>query len=272
MSYFSTLLTSTTSRYASFRRTLLSSSSEDDSSIDDPENSHVSRVLRAYYTEKGRPFPAWLGPDPRAIATTQPPQRGFVGSASSSLRGQNSNITGTRNTGGGLGELWADKPAGEKPQDEQSGSLRRGLGQRPGMRGSGSGGQQHHNSHSGETTTVRQLPSQRAGSYQTTQNPYGQHEQSGQGSNTSLPSSQSSAVGGGSVQERLKARLGSRSAGTPSPPLSRDGAGVGGRPYVGAGSPWSNADDGYGGGGGDEHGPRYDGLYGRGSLGGQRQR
>lgn len=271
MSYFSTLLTSTTSRYASFRRTLLSSSSEDDSSIDDPENSHVSRVLRAYYTEKGRPFPTWLGPDPRAIATTQQPQRGFVGSAPSSLRGQNSNITGARNTGGGLGELWADKPAGEKPQDEHPGSLRRGLGQRPGMRGSESGVQQHHNSYRGEPMTVRQLPSQRAGSYQTTQNPYGQHQQSGQGSNTSLPS-QSSAVGGGSAQERLKARLGSRSAATPSPPLSRDGAGGGGRPYVGAGSQWSGADDGHGGGGGDEPGPRYDGSYGRGSLGGQRQR
>lgn len=271
MSYFSSLLTSTTSRYASFRRTLLSSSSEDDSSVDDPENSHVSRVLRAYYTEKGRPFPAWLGPDPRAVATTQQPQRSFVGTAPGSLRGQNSSITGARNTGGGLGELWADKPAGEKPQDEQPGSLRRGLGQRPGMRGPESGAQQHHNSHRGEPTTVRQLPSQRAGSYQTTQNPYGQHQQLGQGSNTSLPS-QNSAGGGGSVQERLKARLGSRSAATPSPPLSRDGAGGGGKPYVGAGSPWSGADDGYGGGGGDSPGSRYDGSYGRGPPGGQRQR
>lgn len=231
----------------------------------------MSRVLRAYYTEKGRPFPAWLGPDPRAVATTQQPQRSFVGTAPGSLRGQNSSITGARNTGGGLGELWADKPAREKPQDDQPGSLRRGLGQRPGMRGPESGAQQHHNSHRGEPTTVRQLPSQRAGSYQTTQSPYGQHQQLGQGSNTSLPS-QNSAGGGGSVQERLKARLGSRSAATPSPPLSRDGAGGGGKPYVGAGSPWSGADDGYGGGGGDSPGSRYDGSYGRGPPGGQRQR
>lgn len=224
-------------------------------------------MLRAYYTEKGRPFPTWLGPDPRAVATTQ--QRSFVGSAPSSLRGQNSNMTGARNTGGGLGELWADKPAGERPQDEQPGSLRRGLAQRPGMRGSQSGPQQLQNSQRGEPMTVRQLPSQRAGSYQTTHNPYGQHQQLGHSSNTSIPS-QSSA--GSSVQERLKARLGSRSAATPSPPLSRDGAGSGGKPYIGAGSPWSGVDDGYGGGGGDAPESRYDGSYGRGSPGGQRQR
>ena len=163
MPNFSSFLSSTSSRYSPFRRTLLSSSSEDDSSIDDPGNSHVSRVLRAYYTEKGRPFPNWLGHDSSAVATTQQPQRSFVGSAPSSLRGQNSNITGARSTGGALGEHWADMPAGEKPQDDQPGSLRRGLGQRPGMPGSESGAQQHQNSQRGEPMTVRQLPSQRAG-------------------------------------------------------------------------------------------------------------
>ncbi|KAJ5127681.1 hypothetical protein N7448_008460 [Penicillium atrosanguineum] len=52
---------------------------------DDPENedgSHISNALRAYYTEKGRPFPSWLPPDPKApqaasnrvVATSQLPQ------------------------------------------------------------------------------------------------------------------------------------------------------------------------------------------------------
>ena len=59
-SYLSNLLTTTTGRYNSLRRTLLSS--EDDGDTED--DSHISRALRAYYTEKARPFPPWLPPDP----------------------------------------------------------------------------------------------------------------------------------------------------------------------------------------------------------------
>ncbi|KAJ9641991.1 hypothetical protein H2199_005206 [Coniosporium tulheliwenetii] len=61
-SYLTSLYTTTTSRYASLRRNLLSSEEDGDTEDD----SHISRVLRAYYTEKGRPFPPWLPPDPKA--------------------------------------------------------------------------------------------------------------------------------------------------------------------------------------------------------------
>ena len=254
MSYFSNLLTTTTSRYTSLRRTLLSSSSEDDSSIDDPESSHVSRVLRAYYTEKNRPFPAWLGTDPRTVAQAQKPQPSFVGSAQSSLRGLHnssgsSNSTGGGNAGGGgLGDLWASEDSGVGKPPEEPASLRRGFRTRPGMRGAdGAGG-----GAAPQSVSQRQLPSQRAGSYQTQQqNSYGPPPQPGRIPSPAPPNT----VGvGTSVQERLKARLGGRSAATPSPPL-REGSGSGSgegqqgvghaeRPYMGAGSPWSDADEG----------------------------
>lgn len=269
MSYFSNLLTTTTSRYTSFRRTLLSSSSEDDSSIDDPESSHVSRVLRAYYTEKNRPFPDWLGTDPRTLAQAQKAQPSFVGSAQSSLRGHhnNSSSSNTSTAGGnagagGLGDLWASEDSGVGKPPEEPASLRRGFRARPGMR-SAEGGVGAAPS---QPVSQRQLPSQRAGSYQTQQqNPYGPPQQAGstQGPGRNMsPAPPSSAGSGTSVQERLKARLGGRSAATPSPPLREgSGSGSGGagydthqgggsgsyddpRPYVGAGSPWSQADDG----------------------------
>lgn len=270
MSYFSNLLTTTTSRYTSFRRTLLSSSSEDDSSVDDPESSHVSRVLRAYYTEKNRPFPAWLGTDPRTVAQPQKPQSSYVGSAQSSLRGHHSSNSGGNSAGGGnagvggLGDLWASDSNSGKTQEEPT-SLRRGFAARPGMRGAdgGGGGAQQ------QQAPQRQLPSQRAGSYQTQQqpNPYGTGTGLGSGPGRNMsPAPPSSAGSGTSVQERLKARLGGRSGATPSPPLRERGIGgavyegqQGGgsssyddrRPHVGAGSRWSDADDGgYGSGAG----------------------
>lgn len=65
-SYWSSLLTTTTSRVASIRQNLLSS--ENDGDTDD--DTHICRVLRSYYTEKGRSFPTWLPPDPKAPPPT----------------------------------------------------------------------------------------------------------------------------------------------------------------------------------------------------------
>jgi hypothetical protein len=53
--YLNSLLTNTTSRYNNLRQKLLDSDADGDTEDD----SHISRVLRAYYTEKGRPFPQW---------------------------------------------------------------------------------------------------------------------------------------------------------------------------------------------------------------------
>lgn len=219
MSYFSNLLSSTTSRYTALRRTLLSSTAEDDSSIDDPESSHVSRVLRAYYTEKNRPFPPWLGPDPRSASQGHQQQQSFAGSATGSLRGHSST---NRNSGepssGGLGDLWADD-AGAERNPEEAGSLRRGLRARPGIRG-----EKLPQTQSGDGFNGRPLPSQRDGSYQ------GQSRGSGhsqpQAPERDMSPAPPNSAGSGSLQERLKARLGGRSGATPSPPSrSYDGRG-----------------------------------------------
>lgn len=60
-SWYSNLLTKTSSQISSLRSTLLSGESDGDTEDD----THVCRVLRGYYAEKGRPFPAWLPPIPK---------------------------------------------------------------------------------------------------------------------------------------------------------------------------------------------------------------
>ena len=211
MSYLGTLnslLTSTTSRYASLRRNL-TSTSEDDSNINDPEDSHVSRVLRAYYTEKGRPFPAWLGTDPREAARAQQKENPYVTSRPlGSLRGNSSTNDAAERPGQGRGlsDLWSDSPSssGQSPVEER-GSLRRGpLGGR--RLGAPAQPQQQQ-----QSLNVRPLPSQRAGSYQTQNPAYAQQQQQqmrGDGRNTSSQAPPPGSSGGGSAQERLKARLG----------------------------------------------------------------
>ncbi|EPS28587.1 hypothetical protein POX_f07667 [Penicillium oxalicum] len=174
---------------------------------DDPDNedcSHISNALRAYYTEKGRPFPAWLPPDPKAPAPAA--SRPIVTVSGQHAQGAPGGAYGR--SGGGLGDLWGDSNA-SSPGSTQTASLRRG-------RGSGASGA------SGSMVTpqsaspasvmsptsqslqanspssgARPLPSQRSGSYQSSR------------------SSQDSRSGAGSAQERLRARLqGGRS---PSP-------------------------------------------------------
>jgi len=102
--------------------------------------------------------------------------------------------------GGGLGDIWGDSPGNGGgavgAAGEERGSLRRGP------LGGGRRGQ------SGLTVlpqeaglNVRPLPSQRAGSYQTRDQPFSsQQQQQGEG--------RPGSGGGSSVQERLKARLG----------------------------------------------------------------
>ncbi|KAI4148643.1 MAG: hypothetical protein LQ340_005002, partial [Diploschistes diacapsis] len=124
-------LSSLTSHYTSLKRLLPTSLSPDaDNSITDPANSHVSRVLRAYYTEKGRPFPPWLGPDPNAPAKVAPAYvaqsltgRSTPTSAATSLRAGNRGSSGA-GSGGGLGDLFDDRPASAGAAQEEPLSLR----------------------------------------------------------------------------------------------------------------------------------------------------
>lgn len=180
-SYLNNLLTNTTSKYNSLRQQLLS----DEADGNTEDDSHISRVLRAYYTEKGRPFPPWLPADPKA------PQAAPAQFVSSAGRGQVS-------AGGGLSDLW-DTPQQQPPPQEPL-SLRRaggrgGGGARPMQ---GRLGIPMGNAHAAEAQSQgRPLPSQRAGSYQSALS----------GGGPADPSPPPSAGGGTTAQERLKARL-----------------------------------------------------------------
>ena len=195
--YLSNLLTTTTSRYNTLRRTLLSN--EDDGDTDD--DSHISRVLRAYYTEKQRAFPPWLPADPNErqreqLVRVQPPvqyggvqQGGVVGGRSQVLQAQHGQ--GSRSS---LSDLW-DPPAAAQAQPQaplQPQSLR--AGRRPAPPSSAS---------MLAPPSARPLPSQRAGSYQTMQQQPPSHL-----TRPGLePSPPSSSGGAGTAQDRLKARL-----------------------------------------------------------------
>jgi hypothetical protein len=265
-SFMSNILTNTTSRYNNLRRQLL----DGDTDGDTEDDSHISRVLRAYYTEKGRPFPQWLPPDPKG---PQPAPTQFA-TSSGRQQGQAPAMGGR---GGGLSDLWDSPQQQQQPQEPLS--LRRG----PGARGGGGGGGRPLQGRAGMGNSLtpepqgqgRPLPSQRAGSYQSSLGPGGRP--------TTDASPPPSAGGGTTAQERLKARLWGRS-GSPaqgassntgsqasSRPGSYDrnnsqgstGSGSGRQQGMSANSPWAGNDDPYG--------PNYDsGPPQRGPAGGGR--
>nr|POE53281.1 hypothetical protein CFP56_28503 [Quercus suber] len=204
-SYLSNLLTQTTSRYNNLRRTLLSN--EDDGDTDD--DSHISRVLRAYYNEKGRPYPPWLPPDPndRRAITPQPSSYSNLGSSyfssgrTPATSAQAQTASGQR---GSLSDLW-DTPS-NNAATQQPQSLRNAR--RP---------MAPPTSSTLAAPQARPLPSQRAGSYQSMTSQQG-------GRPPAQPTPNSTSAGGGTAQDRLKARLwGGRGGPPPSPGLSQVG-------------------------------------------------
>ncbi|KAJ5173760.1 uncharacterized protein N7500_001691 [Penicillium coprophilum] len=227
-SYFSSLTTSSAisglgSRLTNLRRAITLGDEGDDP--DNEDCSHISNALRAYYTEKGRPFPPWLPQDPKApsptpsrqIATSQlPPGSYNQGSANSSRSG-------------GLGDLWGDSPTSQTPIP-QTASLRRGRGGTapplasansapPGPSPSPGSPLTHSQSYSPagsgspHPSGARPLPSQRAGSQQ-----------------PSRPNLDRVGSGGGSAQDRLRARLqGGRSPSPNVDPSIRKPVGAPGR-------------------------------------------
>jgi len=234
-SYLSNLLTHTTSRYNSLRRTLLSSEEDGDTEDD----THICRVLRAYYTEKARGLPAWLPADPNDRKSARPDphaqQSGYFNSVGA--KSSYGSVPGQADGRGGLSDLW-DPPAAAAsyppPQPQSLRSARRPVAPSQGVA-------------SNAPPQARPLPSQRSGSYQNV----GPAGPSG-GSNERLPmephmSSSSSNFGGGTAQERLKARLWGGRPGAGGPPQSPS-------------FPRENSGGSYGGGGGSnpyDSGPRY---------------
>ncbi|KAL8863724.1 MAG: hypothetical protein Q9198_010395 [Flavoplaca austrocitrina] len=217
------LVSTTTSRYTSaLRQRITTSSSEnDDLYIDDPDSSHVSRVLRAYYREKQKPLPAWLGVDPRDREKAQEPAGGaggYLGSlrqraAAASSSSNQGGLQPSRGSGGGLGEIWGD--AGSQQQQQPEGSLRRtpvagagiGAGRIAARRAVGSSGSLEAGSGGGAVGGARPLPSQRAGSYQ------------------NIGGASGGPTGGGSAQDRLRARLAGRMGSGSSGGSGDEGAG-----------------------------------------------
>ncbi|CAK7263589.1 hypothetical protein SEPCBS119000_000567 [Sporothrix epigloea] len=200
--WYSNILTNTTSRISNLRSTLLGGDADGDTEDD----THVCRVLRAYYTEKGRGFPQWLPPDPKApappVATVVPTGSG-VGS-----RYGGSGLAGTAQQPSTLSSLW-DNGGGNSARPAAAGpgaSLRQTA--RVGGHQSRLSPFTNRNSDPPtqayqSTGGVRPLPSQRMGSYQSTQSATGEVDRH-------------SAVGGGapmgSAQDKLRNLFGSGSS------------------------------------------------------------
>lgn len=149
--YLSSILT-TTQRF----RQLLPAGESDGDTTDD---THICRVLRAYYTEKGRAFPSWLPPDPKSAPPAALPRNNNYG-------GGNYGGMGAPGGQSKLSSLW-DKPAEvtslpQKPQSlRQVGAGGGGRGPRRDVRGGTSS----------EESAPPPLPSQREGSYQNSSAP-----------------------------------------------------------------------------------------------------
>lgn len=211
------------SRIGALRKALTKDSEEDDP--DNEDCSHVSNVLRAYYTEKGRPFPEWLPPDPKRPAA-MPAQQSQFGQHGNTY-GNNGGMPHNRGSSGGRGglsDLWDSGPA--LPAVPQAQSLRASRPTAQALKSFDSMGRRSGSDSS--QSQARPLPSQRAGSYQNIQ---------------PTPTPPSS----GNPRDRLRARLQGSSSGRSSPanpgqagsdrPYSGGG---GGGPNLSASQPWAN--------------------------------
>ncbi|KAK3944167.1 GTPase-activating protein GYP7 [Diplogelasinospora grovesii] len=235
MSWYSSLLTNATTNISKLQRTYFGGETDGDTEDD----THVCRVLRNYYTEKGQPFPGWLPPDPKAPPPVQPVYASQQQIGSRYGGGlQNQQVGAGR---GGLSSLWDNQGGRGQPamQQQQQPQMQTQNRNPFANRGGGMSGR--------EEVQARPLPSQRAGSYQ----------QAGQysGSASTPPGSSGGAAagaGGNSAQEKLRQRLwgGARTA---SPVSSNTGGGGGQGPFQpppaqsaqsnggGGGSRWGSA-------------------------------
>lgn len=250
-SSISTWSSTFSSRLATLRKALTKDSEEDDP--DNEDCSHISNVLRAYYTEKGRPLPEWLPPDPKKPIAAPQPQGAYGQYANNTYGSQYGNqqphsrgSSGGR--GGGLSDLWDPAPA-SAPAPAPPQSLRaarptpHALRSNDSTRSQSSGGSQT-TSFGGPAPAPRPLPSQRAGSHQIT------------------PAPNTQALGS---RDRLRARLQGGGSGRSSPSSGLSGGGSGGQPsygpsggnsnnpsrsgssqpYISASEPWSTGGDPY---------------------------
>lgn len=157
------------SRIATLRKALTKDSEEDDP--DNEDCSHVSNVLRAYYTQKGKPFPEWLPPDPKKPqqAPQMQSQYGQYGNNTyGNQYGQPTHIRGPSGNSGGLSDLWDSSPA-QRPAAQ---SLRASRPTPQSMRSHDSASGRQGSSETSQmqypppSSGTRPLPSQQPGNFQ----------------------------------------------------------------------------------------------------------
>ncbi|PTB69546.1 hypothetical protein BBK36DRAFT_1187526 [Trichoderma citrinoviride] len=249
-SWYSNLVTKTSSQISNLRSTLLSSEADGDTEDD----THVCRVLRNYYTEKGRPFPNWLPPDPKA----PPPQMTQAVYAQSQVGTRYGGLGGAQQpAAGGLSSLWDNGPAQPPAQPQVPQSLRAG---RPATTQPGTNSRDE---------LLGRGPAPRAGSYsgpgpapagsaqdRLKQRLWGTRTTSPSSSNGNGPFQPPPGGGSGGSQHSSQGSYEDRFA----PGGSYDNArGSGGsQPFVGANAPWSS--DGGAHAGGAANGVRRKGL------------
>ncbi|KAK7215157.1 hypothetical protein V2G26_003160 [Clonostachys chloroleuca] len=124
-SWYSNLITKTSSQISSFRANI--SSSENDGDTED--DTHVCRVLRSYYTEKGRPFPGWLPLDPKAPSQAAPIQPLLAHGSSQQQQGSRPLPGGGGGGQPGLSSLWDNGAAQQQQAPAPPASLR--VGRQP---------------------------------------------------------------------------------------------------------------------------------------------
>ncbi|KAK5094933.1 hypothetical protein LTR70_003752 [Exophiala xenobiotica] len=218
----STWTSTFSSRIGALRKALTKDNEEDDP--DNEDCSHVSNVLRAYYTEKGRPFPEWLPPDPKK-PVAMPAQQPQFGQYNNTYGGNGAMPHSRGNSAGrgGLSDLWDSGPA-QPPPPPQAQSLRAARPTTQGLKPFDTMGRQSGSDF--YQSQARPLPSQRVGSYQNIQP-----------SATPPPT--------GNPRDRLRARLQGSTSGRSSPANISQGShnGQGGydRQYSGGGGGGPNS-------------------------------
>ncbi|KAI5806624.1 Sec1-binding region of Mso1-domain-containing protein [Peziza echinospora] len=234
---FSSLVTATKTRYATLR-------GGDEADGDTEDDSHLSRVLRNYYTEKGQPFPPWLGGGPQQLQSGRvgtPAQQGGVnlrrGNNSSGSNGPQPGVKAT------LSDIW-DKPQATQQQQPVN----------PGIQGQAAGQNAQGMNKMRFFRRPQDQPSQ--------QEPEPQNTAAQSSIRDRLWSNRTPAQGRTPPPQQQQAPQSNQyGGGYDNAPISRErsparqqyqapASSSSGKPYVGSSSPWQNDEPSYAGGGG----------------------
>ncbi|TVY53380.1 hypothetical protein LCER1_G005468 [Lachnellula cervina] len=232
MQSFSTLLTSTTSRFASVKNTLLATENDGDTEDD----THICRLLRNYYDDKRQPYPGWLPPDPKGPPPQQPAL--VMTNVGAGYGGFSSQQQGAPGQSGQLSSLWPT----QAPSQPQPTSLRK----RPVL------GSQRQIASANPIAPVnsRRLPSEKDNSYQKNYSyepaPPPVTSTTGRLSSKFRPNRAASPAARPAAQERQASSNSTYSGGyedNSSSYGSQGRSGASSTPYLSSNSPWSGGDN-----------------------------